>query len=82
MNILTQDELTVIQMALADMIDNMSETITNPTMPWTPKSRNDFRDMIATAQSAKEKLAKATGHEVRLDRYEPGDEQPFFTKPS
>lgn len=81
-NNLTPDEVAVIQMALSGMIQDLEEVGKDPTIPFTPQARKDQREILTAARSAHSKIALASGAEVKLDKYEEGDEQEFFTKQS
>lgn len=81
-NILTPNEVLIIQMSLQQTIDDLTVNLNNPALPFSPDARKDMRDMYNNAVSAKAKIAKGSGHEVKMERYKDGDEQEFFTKES
>lgn len=72
----------MIQMALQTTIEDLQATSKDPKIPFTPEARKDMKDMLSTALSAAQKMEKATGHALRLDPYQEGDEQEFLTKQS
>ncbi len=69
-------------MALDQMLEEMEMVSRDPKYNFTPEARSDMKDMIKTGRSAKEKIAKISGHEVKLDPFTPGDEEEFLTKES
>lgn len=81
-NNLTPDEVTVIQMALSGMIEDLETVGKDPTLPFTPQARKEQKEILTTARSAHGKMALASGMEVKLDKYNEGDENEFFTKQS
>lgn len=82
MNKLTPEEVTVIQMALQNTIEDLETVGKDPTIPFTPEARKDQRAILACAKSALSKVQVTSGHAVRMDPYKAGDEQEFFTKES
>lgn len=81
-NNLTPDEVAVIGMALSGMIEDLETVGKDPTIPFTPQARKYQKEILAAARSAHSKISLASGHEVKLDKYEEGDEKEFFTKES
>lgn len=81
-NRLTPKEVRVIQIALITMIEDVTETTQNVTIPFTPEARSISKDILLNAKSALEKIAKTSGHAVQLDAYQDGDEKEFLTKQS
>ncbi len=81
-NNLTPDEVAVIQMALSGMIEDLETVGKDPTIPFTPEARKHSREILTAAKSAHMKMAKASGMAVKLDKYNEGDENEFFTKQS
>lgn len=82
MNKLTPEEVTVIQMALQNTIEDLETVGKDPTIPLTPEARKDAREILANAKSALKKIQSTSGHAVRMDPYKEGDEKEFFTKES
>lgn len=82
MNALNPNEVTVIQMALTSMIEDMEEVSKDTKLPFTPQARSEMRDMVNHAKSALGKIALASGKLIKLDPYQEGDEKEFFTKRS
>lgn len=82
MNKLSPDEVTVIQMALQNTIEDFETVGKDPTIPFTPEARKHSREILITAKSALKKIQSTSGHAVRMDPYKEGDEQEFFTKES
>lgn len=81
-NNLTPNEVTVVQMALSGMIEDLEEVSKDPTIPFTPQARKDQKEILTHARSAHAKIASASGHEVKLDPYNEGDENEFLIKRS
>lgn len=81
-NKLTPKEVTIIQMALQTTIEDNESVMKDQTLPFTPEARTLARDLIKTAKSALIKMQEASGHVVKLDPYQEGDEQEFLTKKS
>ncbi len=81
-NTLTPHEVKIIQLALTTMIEDMTDSSKNINFPFTPEARGLIADMLSTAKSALDKIAKASGHLVQLDPYQDGDEKEFLTKES
>lgn len=79
---LTKAEVTTIQMALAAMIEDVELASKNPSIPFTPKSRIDMKDILLNAKAAKAKIDSIVGKEVTLAPYIAGDEKEFLTKES
>ena len=82
MNALIPKEVTIIQMALIALIEDMTEVSKEPSYPFTPESRKDMNDILSNAKSALDKIALASGKLVQLDAYNEGDEIEFLTKQS
>lgn len=82
MNTLTPKEVTITQMALSGLIEDIEAVCNDPKYPFTPEARKDLKDMLQHARSALSKIAIASGALVKLDPYNEGDEQDFFTKQS
>ena len=82
MNALTPKEVTVIQMSLSALIEDMATASKEPSYPFTPESRRDMNEILSTAESALAKIALASGKLVQLDAYKEGDEEEFLTKQS
>lgn len=82
MNKLTPEEVTVIQMALQNTIEDLEAVGKDPTIPFTPEARKDAREILGNAKSALKKIQSTSGHAVRMDPYKEGDEKDFFTKES
>lgn len=81
-NNLTPEEVTVIQMALDVFIEDNEIISKDVKYPFTPEARTAMREMLTAAKSAHQKIAKASGHMVKLDPYVDGDEKEFLTKES
>ena len=81
-NKFTPEEVTVIQMALQNTIEDLETVGKDPTIPFTPEARKDQREILACAKSALSKVQATSGHAVQMDPYKDGDEQEFFTKES
>lgn len=81
-NRLTPEEVTVTQMALSGMIEDLEIVSKNQSYPFTPEARKSQKDMLANARSAHSKFAAASGKIIQLDPYNEGDEKEFFTKQS
>lgn len=81
-NQLTPPEITIIQMALQQVIEDNESVTKDPTIPFTPEARAIARDIIKNAKSALSKVQKVSGHVVKMDPYQEGDEQEFLTKKS
>lgn len=82
MNILSPNEIVVIQMALSGLIEDMEAVSGNPNFPFTPDARKSQREILTAAKSAMDKLEKVSGNVVQLDPYKEGDEDEFLTKQS
>lgn len=76
------NEATVIGLALASLLENLNDQLKDSTIPWTPESRKQLREMFDAAKAAANKLEKFTGIKCNLPPYVPGDENEFFTKQS
>lgn len=82
MNQLTPQEVGIIQIALGTMIEDAEAMCHDQTIPFNPQARKEMREILATAKSALAKIQLTTGHAVRLDPYQQGDEKEFLTKES
>ena len=82
MNVLTPDEVAMTQMALSSIMEDMQAARMNPKYPFTPEARKQMNEMFAVAQSAHNKLAKASGKSISIDPFKDGDEKEFLTKES
>jgi hypothetical protein len=76
------DEVCALALGLGRVIDDIKEVGQNQTIPWSPEARAAQREILTAARSAGAKLEKFTGVRVELPKYETGDENEFFTKPS
>lgn len=81
-DVLTPPEIKILVMSLAGTIEDFEAVGKDPRLPWTPEARKDMKEMLTHAYSAKKKLEKTTGFEVRLDPYVEGDEKDMLTKES
>ena len=82
MNALTPKEVTITQMALSGLIEDLEAVSKDQTLPFTPEARKDQIDMLKSARSAHIKIAAASGKMVKLDPYKEGHENEFLTKQS
>lgn len=69
-------------MALTTFIEDNEEMSKNPVIPFTPEARKYMKHMNENAKSALSKIQLASGHELKLDPYNEGDEKEFLTKES
>jgi hypothetical protein len=81
-NNLNPDEVTMIQMALATLIEDMEAVSKDVTIPFTPEARIYNKQILKAAKSALGKIQQASGHEVKLDPFVEGDQDEFLTKQS
>lgn len=81
-NKLNSEEVLIVRIALAGMLEDMQETYGDPSVPFTKVARIQLRQMIACAKSAQAKFALITGNDVQLRPYQEGDEAEFLTKQS
>jgi len=79
---LTYDEAKITVMALTNQIEDLEKTSKDQRLPWTPESRAIFREMLAAANSARDKITTLTGIDPTLPPYEEGDDLEFLTRPS
>ena len=79
---LQPDEIRITIMALTQVIDDNESVAKNPAIPLDPQTRKHLKEMLTAAKSAKGKLERTVGYEVKLDPYVEGDEQEFLTKES
>ena len=82
MNTLTPKEITVIQIALGGVIEDIDIAMKDTRIPFPPEIRKDMRDILTNAKSAFFKIQKTSGHFVQMDPYVEGDEKDFLTKQS
>lgn len=82
MNALTPKEVTIIQMSLSALIEDMTAVSKEQSYPFTPESRKDMNDILSNAKTALAKIALASGKLVQLDAYNEGDGKEFLTKQS
>lgn len=82
MNIVTPDEIAVIQMGLQTVIEDIDAGLKNPMFPFTPETRKEMKDMLACCRSALLKVQAVSGRTLQMDPYKPGDETEFLTKES
>lgn len=82
MNTLNPKEISIIQMALQRLIEDNEKISKDYTLPFTAEARMILKDMLVTARSALTKIAKVSGHLVKMDEYKAGDEDDFLTKQS
>jgi hypothetical protein len=81
-NLLTPQEVTVTQMALSGMIEDLEAVGKDPKLPFTPEARKHQKEILEAARSAHLKFAAASGMVIQLDPYKEGDEKEFLTKES
>lgn len=81
-NILTPNEVTITQMALSGLIEDLEAVSKNQSYPFTPQARKEQSEMLVSAKSALEKIAKSSGKLIQIDPYNEGDETEFLTKES
>lgn len=79
---LKPDEAIFLSMAVVAQIDLLKETSSNQRINWTPETRKQLKEMIATGTSLKIKLQKLGINMSELPPYLPGDENEFLTKES
>lgn len=78
----THDEAKITVMALTNQIEQLEATSKDERLPWTPETRAIFRDMLASAHSARDKITTLTGIDPTMPPYEEGDDLEFLTRPS
>lgn len=80
---LHKEEVAIIMMALDGVIEDITESSKDVTMPFTPEARVLMRDMLNHAKSARAKVnAVSGGNFVALAPFKEGDAEEFFTKES
>lgn len=79
---LTPQEVTITQIALSGLVEDLTAVSTNPSYPFTPQARIEQKEMLDCAKSALAKIATVSGELVQLDPYKEGDEDEFLTKES
>lgn len=79
--IIMPKEVKVILMALQTMEEDLSETITNASIPFNGEARQIGKEILSTIKIARGKLIKLTG-EFMMEPYADGDEKEFLTKES
>lgn len=82
MNALTPDEVAIIQLALQQLVEDNEAVSQNQNYPLTPEARMLMKDMLRVGKSALAKITLTSGHAVRMDAYNEGDETEFLTKES
>lgn len=82
MNALNSKEVSVVQMALSGVIEDLESAMKNQNFPFTPESRKDMKDILSHSKSALAKIAVASGKMLKLEPFKDGDELDFLTKPS
>lgn len=80
--ILLPEDVKVIQLALAGLMEDLKESFSDPRIPWDHKARKEMKQILSAAESAATKIEKISGHAAELGEYTEGDEQKFFTKES
>lgn len=74
-NILTPEEVTAVQLAVSNEMENMASVLSNPTYKLKPSARNDLELILRLLNSAHGKLAAASGKALHVAPYQPGDEK-------
>lgn len=74
---LTTEDMQLIQMGLAVVIENIEDC---EKLPWTPEARVYMAQMLNGSRNLVEKIEKTTGVKAALIEFEPGDEEAFLTK--
>ena len=78
----TLQEITVMQMALITMTEDLTSVSKNVNYPLNPQARKDLNDMLTALKSAKGKIDIAAGMNFVLPPYKEGDEKELLTKES
>lgn len=76
---LTANEVSVIQMALSGVIEDLEAS---KKAPFNPEARKSMKEIEESAMSALKKIATVSGFEIGIEPYKEGDEEDFFTKES
>lgn len=80
--LMTPDEVMITQMALTSTIEDLEETFKMGDGKMFKKdAMDDMAAMIRSAKSALVKIAGASGHLVKLNPYQGGDENEFMNEP-
>jgi hypothetical protein len=76
-NNLTPREVKVIQLALQTFVEDTSEAMSDKKFNF--QARTQLNEMLTAGQGALTKITKASGYELKLEPYHPGDEAEFVT---
>lgn len=77
---LKPEEQKFIAMAVVSQLEQLTKTLNNQNIPWTPESRKTLKEMIEAGEKLKTKLAKL-GFDMRpLPDLEDGEELDYITK--
>jgi len=73
---LTKGEAAIIQMALISFIEISEQGLAEE--PFTLEAKRFITEMLESAKSAKEKMIKLIGHELKLDPMTPDEEKEYL----
>jgi hypothetical protein len=77
--IMTPDEIKVIQLSLTGTIEDLEHEMKMPqAAQYKKEARESMADILRTAKSALLKVAGASGHLIRFAPLKPGEEKEFL----